>query len=278
MFGKTEFVTAVEPETGSVIDVDWKEGSQAVFADLGRTGAFVDDGYADDHHLRAGSPISLLTPAGKTLHLVVKGIFDPPSGGSPFGHVTFSSSTFDANYESPKNIFTFVQMRGDVTAANTKALEDALRRFPNAKSLTQNEFVDAQIGPLKDILNILYILLALSVVVSFFGIVNTLVLTVFERTRELGMLRAIGMTRRQVRRMIRHESVMTALIGGTLGIALGIVLGGLLVARIDFIEFSLPVAQLVVFAIATVIVGILAAIFPARRAARLRVLEALQYE
>jgi putative ABC transport system permease protein len=278
VFGKTEFVTAVEPETGSVIDVDWQEGSQAVFATLGRTGAFVDDSYADDHHLRAGSPISLLTPAGKTLHLVVKGIFDPPSGGSPFGHVTFSSSTFDANYESPKNIFTFVQMRGDVTAANTKALKDALRRFPNAKSLTQDEFVDAQIGPLKDILNILYILLALSVVVSLFGIVNTLVLTVFERTRELGMLRAIGMTRRQVRRMIRHESVITSLIGGTLGIALGIVLGGLLVARIDFIEFSLPVPQLVVFAIAAVIVGILAAIFPARRAARLRVLEALQYE
>jgi putative ABC transport system permease protein len=278
VFGTTEFVTAVEPETGRVIDVDWKEGSQAVFATLGHDGAFVDDSYADDHHLRAGSPISLLTPAGKTLRLVVKGIFDPPSGGSPFGHVTFSSSTFDANYESPKNIFTFVQMRGGVTDANTKALKDALTRFPNAKSLTQNEFVDAQIGPLKDILNILYILLALSVVVSLFGIVNTLVLTVFERTRELGMLRAIGMTRRQVRRMIRHESVITSLIGGTLGIALGIVLGGLLVARIDFIEFSLPVPQLVVFAIATVIVGILAAIFPARRAARLRVLEALQYE
>ena len=137
---------------------------------------------------------------------------------------------------------------------------------------------DAQISGLKSILNILYVLLALSVVVSLFGIVNTLVLTVFERTRELGMLRAIGMTRRQVRRMIRHESVITALIGAALGIALGVVLGGLLVARIDFIEFALPVLQLVIFAIAAVIVGIVAALFPARRAARLRVLEALQYE
>ena len=138
--------------------------------------------------------------------------------------------------------------------------------------------MDAQISGLKSILNILYVLLALSIVVSLFGIVNTLVLTVFERTRELGMLRAIGMTRRQVRRMIRHESVITALIGAALGIALGVVLGGLLVARIDFIEFALPVLQLVIFAVAAVVVGIVAALFPARRAARLRVLEALQYE
>jgi putative ABC transport system permease protein len=116
------------------------------------------------------------------------------------------------------------------------------------------------------------------VLVSLFGIVNTLVLTVFERTRELGMLRAVGMTRRQVRRMIRYESVITALIGGALGIALGVVLGGLLAARIDFIVFSLPIGQLIVFAIATILVGVLAAIFPARRAARLNVLEALQYE
>jgi putative ABC transport system permease protein len=278
VFRSTEFVTAVDPEIGRVLTLEWKDGSQAVLANLGRNGAFVDDGYADDHDLRIGSPISVLTPTGERLQLVVKGIFDPPTGGSPFGHVTFSSATFDASYDSPKNLFTFIEMRGGVTSANTKALDDALESFPNAKALTRDEFVDAQIGPLKDILNILYVLLALSVVVSLFGIVNTLVLTVFERTRELGMLRAIGMTRRQVRRMVRHESVITALIGGALGIVLGIVLGGLLVARIDFIEFSLPVGQLVIFAIAAVIVGIVAAIFPARRAARLRVLEALQYE
>jgi len=122
------------------------------------------------------------------------------------------------------------------------------------------------------------VLLALSVIVSLFGIVNTLVLTVFERTREIGMLRAIGMTRRQVRRMIRHESVITAMIGGVLGIVLGIVLGGLLVYRVDFIQFSLPVTSLIIFAIVTILLGIVAAIFPARRASRLNVLEALQYE
>ena len=115
-------------------------------------------------------------------------------------------------------------------------------------------------------------------IVSLFGIVNTLVLTVFERTRELGMLRAIGMTRRQVRRMIRYESVITALIGAVLGIVLGIVLAGLLVWRVDFIDFAVPIGQVIVFAIAAIIVGIIAAIFPARRAARLNPLQALQYE
>jgi ABC-type antimicrobial peptide transport system permease subunit len=278
VFGSTEFITAVEPETGKVLTLEWKDGSQAVLSSLGRNGAFVDDGYADDHNLKIGSPVVVQAPSGERLHLVVKGIFDPPTGGSPFGHVTFSAATFDRAYPNPENLFTFIQMRGGDTPANTAALEKTLEDFPNAKAQTRDEFVDNQIGPLKSILNILYVLLALSVFVSFFGIINTLVLTVFERTRELGMLRAIGMTRRQVRRMVRQESVITALIGGALGLLLGVVLGGLFVARLDFISFSLPVGQLVVFAIAAVIVGVVAAIFPARRAAKLNPLEALQYE
>ncbi len=278
IFDSNEFVTAVEPDAGEVLTLEWAEGSQAVLAGLGRNGAFVDDDYAADHDLSVGSPVTIQVPSGKKLELVVEGIFEPPTGGSPFGHVTFSSARFDEEYESPQNLYTFAQMDGGVTEANTLALEQSLADFPNAKAQTRDEFVDNQISGLSSILNILYVLLALSVVVSLFGIVNTLVLTVFERTRELGMLRAIGMTRRQVRRMIRHESVITALIGGVLGIVLGIVLGGLLVARVEFIEFALPTTQLVVFAIMTVVVGILAAIFPARRAARLDPLKALQYE
>jgi putative ABC transport system permease protein len=278
VFNKNEFVTAVTPGADQALTLEWQDGSQAVLANLGPNGAFVDKDYAKSHHLTIGSPIELTTPRGTTLHLVVKGVFKPPSGGSPFGHVTFSSATFDKNYDSPKNLYSFVQMRGGETPENTQALESALADFPNAKAATKKQFVDNQISGLKSILNILYVLLALSVVVSLFGIVNTLVLTVFERTRELGMLRAIGMTRRQVRRMIRHESVITSLIGGVLGIILGIVLGGLLIARVDFIEFSLPVGQLIIFGVLSIVVGILAAIFPARRAAKLNPLEALQYE
>jgi putative ABC transport system permease protein len=278
VYGDPSFVTAVTPNSGQALQLDWKQGSQAVFDELGRDGAIIDDGFADDHNLRIGSPIKITTPTGKVLDLTVKGIFDPPAGGSPFGEVTFSSDTFDANYDQPQNLYSFVKTSGGVTDANSQALENALADFPNAKSQTREEFKDNQVGFLNNILNILYVLLALSVVVSLFGIVNTLVLTVFERTRELGMLRAIGMTRRQVRRMIRYESVITALIGALLGIILGIVLGGLLVWRVDFIDFAVPIGQIVVFAIAAIIVGIIAAIFPARRAARLNPLQALQYE
>ena len=121
-------------------------------------------------------------------------------------------------------------------------------------------------------------LLSLSIIVSLFGIVNTLVLTVFERTRELGMLRAVGMTRRQVRRMIRHESVITALIGAALGIPVGVLLALMVGQAIEYPAFTIPVGTLVVVVIAAILAGLLAAIFPARRAARLNVLRALQYE
>jgi putative ABC transport system permease protein len=278
IFEKTEFATAVDPGMREVISMDWAEGSQAVFATLGDDGAITDDGYAADHDLRLGSPVPVTFPSGEVKTFRIRGIFDPPSGGSPFGVITISAAAWDAEVPRPKNLFSFVKMEGGATDANQTALDAALSAFPNAKAQDREQFIDNQISGLSSILNILYVLLALSIVVSLFGIVNTLVLTVFERTREIGMLRAIGMTRRQVRRMIRHESVITSLIGATIGIVLGIVLAALLIARVDFIEFSFPTTQVIIFALAAILVGILAAIFPARRAAKLNPLEALHYE
>jgi ABC-type antimicrobial peptide transport system permease subunit len=278
VLGSTEFATAVDPGMKEVISIDWVEGSQETLATLGDDGVFTDDGYADDHDLRLGSPVRITFPNGTTKTFRLKGIFDPPSGGSPFGVVTISDAAWDAEVPRPKNLYSFLKIDGGATDANQAALDAALTDFPNAKAQDRQAFIDNQIAALSSILNILYVLLALSIVVSLFGIVNTLVLTVFERTREIGMLRAIGMTRRQVRRMIRHESVITSLIGAAIGIVLGIVLAALLIVRVDFIEFTFPTTQVIVFAIAAILVGILAAIFPARRAAKLNPLEALHYE
>ena len=271
-------VTGAEPLTSKVIDLDWQDGSPTTIDNLGANGAVVSKAYAKDHDLTVGSPLVVITPSGQSLDLRLKGIFDPPTGGSPFGNVTVSSATFDSHWQQPLNLFTFIKMRDGVTDANTAALNDALKDFPNAKAQTRQQFKDNQIAGFTTVLNVIYVLLALSVVVSFFGIVNTLVLTVYERTRELGMLRAIGMTRRQVRRMIRHESVMTALIGATLGIVLGLLLGGLLAFRVKEIVFAVPVTQLIVFTVAAIVVGIIAAILPARRAAKLDPLRAIAYE
>jgi ABC-type antimicrobial peptide transport system permease subunit len=278
VYKKSEFVTAADPGMAQVINMDWKEGSQEVFSQLGQDGVFVDDSFADDHDLTLGSTVELTFANGTTKTFVVEGIFKPPTGGSPFGPVTMSAAVWDSQTPQPRNLYSFVKMRGGESDANQAALDKALADFPNAKAQNRQDFIDNQISGLSSVLNILYVLLALSVIVSLFGIVNTLVLTVFERTREIGMLRAIGMTRRQVRRMIRHESVITALIGAVLGIGLGIVLAALLIARVDFLVFAFPTTQVIVFVIAAIVVGIVAAIFPARRAAKLNPLEAIAYE
>jgi putative ABC transport system permease protein len=277
-FGHNIGVTGVAGDIAKVVTVKWQAGSQATPGELGHNGAFVSKDYAKSHHLTVGSPLAVETPTGTTMSLVIRGIFAPPKGGSPYGDVTISSTRFDTEYQNPQNVYAFVDIAGGVSAANTAKLNAALKTFPDAKIATASQFKKNQEKGIDTLLNLLYVLLSLSIIISLFGIVNTLVLTVFERTRELGMLRAVGMTRRQVRSMIRHESIITALIGAALGIPVGIVLALMVGKAIKYPAFSIPVVTLVVFVIAAVIAGIVAAIFPARRAGRLNVLAALQYE
>jgi putative ABC transport system permease protein len=278
--GNSIGVNGVDGNLTKMVDMTWASGSSSVPAHLGRDGAFVKDRYADDHSLRIGSPLTLTTPTGKTLRLRIEGVFDEPKGGSPFRDVAISTTTFDDSFANHDNEWALLNIRGGPTDQNSARLEQALGAFPNAQVKTRDEFKNSQISDLKTALNILYALLGLSVLVSMLGVINTLVLSVFERTREIGMLRAVGMTRRQVRRMVRHESIVTALIGAALGIGIGIFLAGITtLALSDYgVVFALPYKSLAAFVGVAILAGMLAAILPARRASKLNVLEALQYE
>jgi hypothetical protein len=276
--GSTINLTGVEPQASQVISVKWQAGSPHTPAGLGATGALVTKDYADAKRLHVGSPIPIETPSGTFLRQTLIAIADPPKGAAPYGDVAISAARFDSAYQNPQNLYVLIRMHGGVTAANTRALGAALNGYPDAKLQTKAQLASNQERALDTLLNLLYVLLSLSIVVGLLGSINTLVLTVFERTRELGMLRAVGMSRRQVRRMIRTESVITALLGAALGIPLGVVLALMVGAAIKYAAFTLPVGTLVVYLIAAVVVGIVAAILPARRAGRLNVLQALQYE
>jgi putative ABC transport system permease protein len=279
--GKAIHVTGVDADLTKVVAMTWTSGDSSVPAELGDDGAFVTDRYAEDNALTVGSPLSVRTPTGATLALRVEGIFDEPKGGSPFGGgVAISKQTFDESFTRHENDMTLLKVTGGPSDATTAVLERSVSAYPDVEVQTRDEFKDAQLSELKTTLNVLYLLLGLSVIVSLFGVINTLVLSVFERTRELGMLRAIGMTRRQVRRMIRHESIVTALIGAALGIGVGMFLAVITTLALSEygIVFAVPVATLAVFVVVAILAGMLAAILPARRASKLNVLAALQYE
>jgi putative ABC transport system permease protein len=279
--GESGYVTGIQP--GAITQAyhfDWKEGSDAVLSQLGRNGAIISDDLADKKDLAVGDTFILLTANGKRTELVVKGIYSPPPFFPMLGNVSIPQTLFDSIIDRPRNSFVFVNVPGEPTAATTASLVAAVKDFPDAKVQTKVAWIDQQDADFNSFLNFLYILLALSVIISLVGMVITLLLSIHERTRELGMLRAVGMTRRQVRRMVRQESVITSLIGAALGLPLGIFLAILMTKALSQFEvkISIPYVQLIVFAVVAIIVGILAAILPARRAARLNVLNALQYE
>ena len=278
--GSNNDLTAVQPNLNKTLFMKWTQGSDAVPGELGNDGFFASKNYVQDHHLSLGSPVTLQFPSGQKTTVKLKGVWDEPKGGSPFGHITISTTLFDKFTPRPRDEMVLANTPGGVSDANTAHLEHAVKGFADAKVQTRDEFKSNFEAPINKLLNLLYALLALSVIVSLVGIINTLVLTVFERTREIGMLRAVGMTRRQVRMMIRYESIVTALMGAVLGMVVGIFLALLVTHALSSsgLVFAVPWIQIVYFVIAAILVGILAAVIPARRASRLNVLQALQYE
>jgi putative ABC transport system permease protein len=275
-FGDKEIVNSVDPETvGGLFTFDWAEGSDAALTGLGTDGAIVDEGWATEQGLAVGERFSVTSAKGTELTLAVRAIEKSPVlDAIALGPITVSQAAFERTFESDRNLLTFMRAEDDAD------LGAALAAFPDAKALAKGAYVDQLTADIDSLLAIFYVLLALAVIVSLFGIVNTLVLSTFERTRELGMLRAVGMSRRQIRRMVRHESIITALLGAGLGIVAGLGLAAIVTSLLadEGLTFAVPAGSLVVLVIVAVIAGVVAAILPARRASRLDPLSALAYE
>jgi putative ABC transport system permease protein len=275
-------ITAIEPATfGRVYRVEWKHGSNASLAQLESGGTLLTQKYASAHHLAIGSNLSVQTPTGGRVSLRVAGIAS--DNAQLLGALTISLSLAQSAFGLREDAFDFVSYaRGASNAQVQPSVQRLLARdFPQTRSRTEAQFVQEQAGKVNTLLDLIYVLLALSVIVSLFGIVNTLMLSVYERTRELGMMRAIGTSRRQVRQMIRYESLITALIGGVLGVVVGLVAAVLVttlaLSGAGYVQ-SFPVGTLLVLLLVAAIAGLLAAQPPARRAARLDMLSALASE
>ena len=276
--GEEGQVSGIDPATiGHFYKFAWTSGSSAKALDaLGEDGALVTKKYAEAEQVKVGSELSLTSPSGEERTLVVRGIYDPPQAKQLLGPVSMTQAGFDDAFGESKNSYTFL----DAGDSAGKEIAAAAKELGDASYHTGAAYPKDATKELDTMLALLYVLLGFSVIVSLFGMVNTMVLSVFERTREIGMLRAIGMTRRQARRMIRHESVITALIGAAMGLGLGVFLSALATKAMESQDaaFSLPVPMLVAFTLVAVIAGIGAAVMPARRASRLNVLDALHYE
>ena len=238
----------------------------------------VEEQFAKAHDITVGRRFRVTGPTGHSATLTAIGEYRDPQ---LMQGVMVDVTQFRAlsSLRDPLSYFVTL-MPGTDTAAAQGEVKAALAQFPSAKVRTGAQYSDYIGAQLDQIVYLLYALLAMSIVISMFGIANSLFLSIHERTRELGMMRAIGTSRRQVRRIVRYESLITAMIGGVLGLAVGLLLGAMTTVALKEQGFTLqiPVVSLLIFLVVAGIAGVLAAIPPARRASRLNVLDALAYE
>jgi putative ABC transport system permease protein len=273
-------VSALAPDADAVLSIDWTEGGPGTLRRLDDGEVIVDKSFASDHGLELGADVRFLTQIGEQPRLKVVGEFEDKAEllGSAIVTQGLMATAFDQLDDSLDFIKLASGARPDEVQAKLSRLMKA--EFPVVEVRNQQELKENQEEQINQLLGLIYALLALAVIVSLFGIANTLALSIHERTRELGMLRAIGMSRRQVRTMIRYEAVITALIGALLGMVIGVIFAALIAQPLKDEGFALsyPVGQLALLLIFAAFAGVLAAIPPARRASRLNVLESLQYE
>lgn len=276
-------LTAIEPQSFSkMYKVEWEHGSTATLSSLEEDGTVISKKFATAHHLQVGDRLSVLSPSDHRVTLSVRGILKEEVIGL-LANLTITRSLARSAFGQREDAVDFLSYASGVNAVQVRHnIETMLKSsFPQTHAQTGPQYTHEVSNKVNKFLLLVYVLLALSVLVSLFGIVNTLVLSIYERTRELGMLRAIGASRRQIRQMIRYESVITGLIGGVLGLVIGVV-GAVLVTELALKEsgyvLSIPVGTLILLLIAAAIAGLLAAQLPARRAAKLDVLAALASE
>jgi len=278
---KGSYVSLVDPETVTDVQtLDWKDGDDSLLSGLGPLDAVADENWAKKEKLKVGDTFETGVSNGDTLTYTVRGTF---VDRADFNGDYVASDANAAAYGEPNSVQQVLVgldegAKADVVQKDIDKLTGSA--FPTIEVRSQQEFKDFIGKEINRLLGVVYALLALAVIVSLFGIVNTLALSIHERTRELGLMRAVGMSRRQVRRVIRWESVITAAIGAVLGSVLG-VLFALIMSRPladEGFVLSIPVGTLVVLLLLALLAGIVAAIGPARRASRLDVLDALAYE
>jgi putative ABC transport system permease protein len=275
-------VSALDPRNATkVLSLDWQgDTSDRTLIDLRDDQTIVDQSFADGNGFQIGDRIRMLTQTGKRPSLEIAG--EVKDNADLLGATVVTQRTMARQMGVREDTLDLIKL---APGANAAQVQDRLKTvmekaFPTADVLNQQELKENQEGQINQLLGLIYALLSLAVIISLFGIANTLALSIHERTRELGMLRAVGMSRRQVRRLIRYESVITALIGAVLGLILGMVFAALMSVPLADEGFSLsyPIGQLILLMVLATLAGVLAAIAPARRAARLDVLEALAYE
>jgi putative ABC transport system permease protein len=274
--GTLSTLTAVStPRLSQTIDLHVIDGRGAPALAAGEL--LVDSTTASSDHLRVGSVVPVRFAQTGATAMRVGGIYRPnPLAGSFFAGAGFFRSHFD----NPLPVVVLLR-----AAPGTRDLNPTLNRildpYANVSSKTRAQFESDQKHQIDELLGLVYVLLALAVLVALVGIVNTLMLSVFERTREIGLLRAVGMRRRQVRTMIRAEAVIIALFGAVIGVAIGTGLGVALASALrdkGVSNVAIPVLSLIGFLILAALLGLAAATWPARRAARLNVLAAIATE
>jgi putative ABC transport system permease protein len=272
--GSPTVLLAVDPQHAQALfDVDLRQGDLTA---MGAHGIAISQHAADAEHLSLGDTVTLTFPTTGVQTFVVDAVY---GARTLAGDYLLSVAAARRDFSSQLDVEVYAKLAPGVSpAAGRKAIEGVVAAYPNATLMDRTQYKKEQEAQIDQLLGLMYGLLGLALVIALIGIANTLALSIYERTHELGLLRAVGMTRRQVRRVVRGESVLIALLGTVEGLVVGVLLGWAVVAALrseGVSRLSVPVTLLIVVAALAVVAGVLAAAGPARRAAKLDVLRAI---